>query len=125
MKYTDNKIELYSQLEEHIISTLKSKLSNFPIETYPNILKYFRILDLDTRLLIYLKERDLLVYTILNIIHYNKLNKYPITSKNKILDLSILFDFSSNEKYFTEKYWKAINKNFQKYMRYKKYDNNL
>lgn len=117
-----SKDELYNKLEEHIINVLQKDHSAITENLYENILLKFRMLDLNTNLLIFLYNRDILVPCILNIIHYFHVKHYKFSTQNKVLDLRILFDFKSKEKYFSEKYWIKINKSLQKAIKYKRYE---
>ena len=114
--------ELYNKFEDQIITTLKEKHPSFTDKVFPSIITRFRLLDLDINLLIFLYNRKILTYCLLNIIHNNISKKLPFTSKNKILDIRLLFDFKLKDKYYSEKYWNSINKTFQKLVKYKRYE---
>ena len=108
----------YNELEQHILDNLKKNYSKIPELGYGTVLKYFRQLDLDSRLLEFLFKENVLTECLLNIIHYNLSHKIPFSSKSKYLDLGLLFDFNSKEKYLPKKFWVTLNDKFLKSIKY-------
>lgn len=107
--------EFYNELEEYLINEL-TKRPAFTPEAITRIIEIYRIINLNDKVLIFLHTRQILLNFILNIIHYTKLNKRSFNSKNKILDLQLLFDFDG-EIIGQQKYWKQLNTDFKKYLK--------
>ena len=108
--------DFYDKLEENIILCLQSKHPAIEKELYPKILMYFRTLNFNEKLLRFLYQMNILTPFVLNVIHYNISKNKAFTSKNKILDIKMLFDFSF-ETYKSEEFWNKVNLKFKHYIK--------
>ena len=113
-------IEFYNQVEQIIIQELQTKHKKIPTIQYAFILEKYKILNLNLKLLKFLYLNKILTIFLLNTIHYSLSKKIPFTSKNKVLDLSLFFDFKSKEIFQSSSFWFKKNKEFQKYLRLKR-----
>lgn len=110
--------DLANKIESVIIADLKNRKTYDDI-VIAKIIYWYRILNLNEVLIVFLYDKNLFTSFLLNIIHYHLLNKRSFTSKNKVLDMQLLFDFEG-ETFKSTNFWKKINVEFKQYLKTKK-----
>ena len=107
--------DFYNKMENILIDDLKKKLV-YTEDHIGKIIEYYRILNFNPKILTFFSQKNLLTIFVLNVIHYNIINKKSFKSVNKILDLQLLFDFDG-EKFKTTNFWKKTNIEFKRYLK--------
>lgn len=105
----------YDEIENTLISDLTKKKVYTEIHI-TKIIEYFRLLNFNSKILTFFMQKNLLTAFVLNVIHYNIVNKKAFKSVNKILDLQLLFDFEG-ETFNTTNFWKCTNIEFKQYLK--------